>query len=103
MQSSVAVEARERPFMIKVQQTGTGDSMRFQVSVTNSTTTHHEVTMAAADYQRLARGRTPDQLIEAAFLFLLEREPKESILGRFDVSVIGTYFPEFERQLTNYF
>jgi hypothetical protein len=27
---------------------------------------------------------------------LLEREPKEAILRRFDVSVIGRYFPEFE-------
>ena len=31
-----------------------------------------------------------------AELQLLEREPKESILGRFDVSVIGRYFPDFE-------
>ena len=33
------------------------------------------------------------------FAFLLEREPKESILRSFDVSVIGGYFPEFEREI----
>ncbi len=36
------------------------------------------------------------------FGFLLDREPKESILGRFDVTVIARYFPEFERELPNY-
>jgi hypothetical protein len=30
---------------------------------------------------------------------LLDREPKESILGRFDAMVISRYFPEFEREL----
>jgi hypothetical protein len=33
-------------------------------------------------------------MIEAAFRFLLAREPKESILARFDVSVISRYFPQ---------
>jgi hypothetical protein len=30
---------------------------------------------------------------------LLEREPKESILGRFDLPVIGTYFPGYEAEI----
>jgi hypothetical protein len=30
---------------------------------------------------------------------LLEREPKESILNRFDLSVISRYFPEYEREI----
>ena len=34
--------------------------------------------------------------------FLLDREPKECILGRFDVTVISRYFPEFERELRRY-
>jgi hypothetical protein len=36
------------------------------------------------------------------FQFLLEREPKESILRRFDVTVISRYFPEFEREFPHY-
>ena len=89
--------------MIAVKQTGDGDPMRFEVAVSGGgTTTHHEVTMFARDCERLAQGCAPDQLIEAAFRFLLDREPKESILGRFDVQVIGTYFPEFERTLPEY-
>lgn len=31
--------------------------------------------------------------------FLLEREPKEAILRSFDLTVIGRYFPEYERQI----
>jgi hypothetical protein len=41
-------------------------------------------------------------MVEAAFQFLLDREPKESILVSFDVSVIARYFPEFERELPRY-
>ena len=34
-----------------------------------------------------------------AFEFLLENEPKESILGRFDLPLIGRYFPNFESEI----
>lgn len=89
--------------MIAVKQIGDGDPMRFRVAVGGvGTTTRHEVTLSASDYDRLANGRAPADLIQAAFRFLLDREPKESILGRFDVSVIGSYFPEFERKLPKY-
>jgi len=45
---------------------------------------------------------TPERCIEAAFQFLLDREPKESILRRFDITVICRYFPEFEHELPSY-
>jgi len=34
--------------------------------------------------------------------FLLDREPKESILGAFDISVIRRYFPEFDEAFPAY-
>jgi len=58
--------------------------------------TRHEVSVANAG------GRDPALLVRAAFAFLLDREPKEAILARFDVSVIARYFPDFERELPNY-
>jgi len=64
--------------------------------------TRHRVTLGAADFARLAGGATPQRMVEAAFRFLLDRELKESILSRFDVSVIARYFPEFERELPRY-
>ena len=45
----------------------------------------------------LAPGTTdPTDLVRRSFAFLLEREPKESILGAFDLTVIGRYFPDWE-------
>jgi hypothetical protein len=60
----------------------------------------YDVTMSGADWERLGSGHgTPEAFIEACFRFLLEREPKEQILGSFDVSQISGYFPEFEREI----
>ena len=58
-------------------------------------TTTHVVTVMPSDVERYAPGATPEELIEAAFAFLLAREPKESILARFELPVIERYFPEF--------
>ncbi len=90
--------------MIDVQQTSTGDPLQFTVVVREATgETTHRVSMSAALYRKLARGRVSEAgFIQAAFRFLLEREPKESILRSFDVAVIGRYFPEFERAIGSY-
>lgn len=62
--------------------------------------TQHKVTVKHEDYQRLTSGKvTPEALVEASFRFLLEREPKESILRSFDLMVIQRYFPEYERTI----
>ena len=58
-------------------------------------TTVHEVTVWPSDVARYAPGATPEELIEASFRFLLEREPKESILSRFELPIIERYFPDF--------
>ena len=58
------------------------------------------VTLQQADYDRLTGGKIePCQLLKRSFEFLLAREPKQSILPRFDLPLIGRYFPEFEREL----
>lgn len=60
----------------------------------------HCVTLRPVDYQRLAGGKiSAEELVRKSFEFLLERESKESILPRFDLTVIGRYFPEFEREM----
>jgi hypothetical protein len=62
--------------------------------------THHRVTLHKADLERLAGSKAgPEALVTESFHFLLEREPKESILRSFDLTVIGRYFPEYERQI----
>jgi hypothetical protein len=57
--------------------------------------TTHEVTVWPSDIARYAADATPEALVEASFAFLLEREPKEAILRRFELPVIERYFPDY--------
>ncbi len=41
-------------------------------------------------------------LVEASFDFLLDREPKESILNSFELDVIERYFPEYPDRVGDY-
>jgi hypothetical protein len=77
------------------------DKSNFRVRITESgSKTSHNVTVSPNDYARLANGKVePEELVQRSFEFLLEREPKESILTRFDLSVISLYFPEYEREI----
>jgi len=62
--------------------------------------TTHEVTVRSADLDRLAPGAAdPSDLVRRSFTFLLAREPKESILRRFDLTEIGRYFPAWDREI----
>jgi hypothetical protein len=90
--------------VIEVRPIAEGDPLEFEVRIREGTgETSHRVTISRATCERLTGGKhTPERCLEAAFRFLLEREPKESILGRFDVTVISRYFPEFERELPRY-
>ena len=87
--------------VIHVQQAGNGDPMEFNVAVKEGQSqTLHRVTMSPSTYHELTGGKvSPERCIQAAFEFLLEQEPKESILSRFDVTVISRYFPSFERDV----
>lgn len=73
----------------------------FQVTVREGQReTRHHVTLKKADYERLSGGAAdPEMLVAESFRFLLERESKESILRSFDLTVIGRYFPEYEREI----
>jgi hypothetical protein len=90
--------------MIEVSLINDAELLEFSVVIRDETgETRHDVTMARAMCERLTRGgHSPERCIEAAFRFLLDREPKEAILRRFDVTVISSYFPEFERELPHY-
>ncbi len=73
------------------------DSETFEVTVRAKATTTHTVTLKQDYYRKLTGGKvSPETLIEKSFEFLLERESNTSILSRFDLPVIGRYFPEYE-------
>ena len=62
--------------------------------------TRHRVTISQADLERLAPGHhDPDKLVAASFEFLLAREPRESILPSFELTVIERYFPGYEADI----
>lgn len=58
--------------------------------------TQHDVKLSRDLLLRLSPSEPAEGFVRRCFEFLLERESKESILRRFDVSVIVRYFPEFE-------
>ncbi len=65
-------------------------------------TTEHEVTVAsetATDLAAAADHADVERLVYETMAFLLEREPKESILRSFDLTVVSRYFPEFESEI----
>ena len=72
----------------------------FRVTVAATSSTTHEVTVAPDYAARLAGDNaSAERLVEASFEFLLERESNTAILRRFDLPVIGHYYPEYEGQI----
>ena len=74
---------------------------QFIVTVTEGTSkSSHLVTVKADYYQTLTGGKaTEEELVRKSFEFLLEREPKEAILGQFEIELIARYFPEYEGEI----
>jgi hypothetical protein len=77
-----------------------GDGWDCTVTLRDGSEAHHLVRVSRADLARLAPGASdPVDLVEASFVFLLERETKESILREFDLTIIATYFPDYEGEI----
>jgi hypothetical protein len=82
---------------VEVRCAAEGQGYRCAVDVSDGTgTSHHLVRVSGRDYDRWGRGRSAQELVVDSFAFLLEREPKESILKEFDLSVIRRYFPDYD-------
>jgi hypothetical protein len=86
---------------VKIEVQPAGEN-QFRVRLTEGKSeTGHVVTVTPEDYRRLTGGKVdPSELVRRSFEFLLENEPKESILQKFDLSVIGRYFPEYVTAIT---
>ncbi len=82
-----------------------GDLFEFDVEVVESgRSTRHRVVVGRMDYEKLTEGRaTPLELVEKSFEFLLEREPGESIMKSFNLSVISNYFKDYTSSMKDYF
>ena len=90
----------EQPAHIEVRCAPSAGGWRCLVTVGDDpAATTHEVAVTHDDLSRLAPGGVVERLVEASFRFLLEREPREAILRRFELPVIGRYFPEYEAEI----
>ena len=75
----------------------------YRVQVSGRTETMHSVSMTNLDYERFTGGRKPkEQLILFAFEFLLKREENTSILREFSICKVSEYFPEFDKEVTEW-
>ncbi len=78
------------------------DRLAFEVRVhEGGSQSRHRVTVSSEEGARF-HPAAPVRLVEASMNFLLDREPKESILGAFDIGVIRRYFPEYDRVVQDY-
>jgi hypothetical protein len=82
---------------ISVQSVG-NEKYRVTIEQGQSKTTH-EVGVSPLELAKYAGTSTAERLVEASFEFLLDREPKESILRSFSLSDIEHYFPEYPKQI----
>ena len=86
------------PATIHVEPFGSG---RFRVTISEGASKSiHTVSLSPGYYEKLSGKQVSEEvLIERSFQFLLEHEPKESILREFDLPLIGRYFPDYESEI----
>jgi hypothetical protein len=84
--------------MIKVERKRKNEFLVVVAEAVSST--KHSVTLDEDYYQKLTRGEiSKEDLIKRSFNFLLAREPKESILQKFNLRLIKRYFPSYENEI----
>lgn len=86
---------------IDIQSTQTEAGWSFAVHIGGKS---HQVSCTNNYYQELTQGRvSPDELMRASMMFLLEREGPEQILPQFELPLINQYFPEYETTMKDLF
>lgn len=77
------------------------DGWEFLVAVSDDEgEIEYEVIARKSYWENLTRGEcSPEDFVKNSFEFLLEREPKESILRKFNLHEINRYFPEYEEEI----
>jgi hypothetical protein len=78
----------------------TDDGWRCHVLVGNGAdATRHEVSVDRGILEDLAPGAEAETLVAESFAFLLEREPRESIMRSFELPIIGRFFAEYPDEI----
>ena len=66
----------------------------------DASATEHDVQVDRATLDDLAPGATPDELVRESFTYLLEREPRESIMRAFELPIIARFFADYPDQIS---
>ena len=92
-------------YQISVEEIEKGDAGNYRVTVDDGgRRTQYHVSVESSYRDRLVGEKiAAEQLVAKSFEFLLEREPKESILREFDLRIISRYFPEYEKEMRTAF
>ena len=90
-------------FKIDIETKETKNGWEFLVTVSDHKgETKHKVKMSKDFYDGQNIKLSPEELVKKSFEFLLEREPKESILSSFDITQISRYFPEYGEKIASF-
>jgi hypothetical protein len=65
-------------------------------------TSHLVAVPSGFDEELGVSGVSGEELVRASFVFLLDREPATSILGKFSLDLISRYFPEYRTEIHKY-
>ncbi len=66
----------------------------------DSAATEHDVELSASTLTDLAPGATPEQLVRESFVYLLERESRESVMRSFEIPIIGRFFGDYPDEIS---
>ena len=82
---------------LDIERTGPG---RFRVEIREPDgASTHEVTVPEGYPAELGVDVDDERLVEASVRFLLEREPRSSIMRAFDLPIIARYFPIYPEEI----
>lgn len=85
---------------IRVRCDTTADGWQCTVTVGDDAgATTHEVSVDRLTLEDMAPGVTPEELVRVSFEFLLEREPRESIMRSFELPIIGRFFGDYRDEM----
>ena len=62
--------------------------------------TEHVVDVDRATLDDLAPGATPEELVRESFVYLLERESRESVMRAFELPIIGRFFGDYPDEIS---
>ena len=85
---------------LKVRCNSTDDGWQCSVTVGDDpAATTHAVSVDRATLDDMAPGATPEELVRISFEFLLEREPRQSIMRSFELPIIGRFFGDYRDEI----